>query len=71
MQAVMSCATRALARAPVRLSTAQKSFAAPRAAALRGVQRTVAAPSVRTFAAAAEQVRQRSAVLRSSPTSGT
>ena len=58
MQAVVSCATRALARAPVRLG-AQKSFTAPRAAALRPVSRTPAAHG-RFFAAAADtQVRAR------------
>lgn len=56
MQAVMSCATRALIRAPVRLG-AHKSFAAPRAAALHPVSsRTVAAHGRFFAAAAADQV---------------
>ena len=58
MHSVLSCATRALARAtPVRQTLGAKSFAAPRAAALRPVARAVA-PRGRFFAAAADQVRR-------------
>ena len=56
MQAAMSCATRALARAPCRLNSAAKSFAAPRAAAFQ--HRPVALHAARRGAcfAAADQV---------------
>ena len=56
MHAAFTCATRVLARAsPARASLGARSFAAPRAAALRPVARAARSAPLRAFAASAEQ----------------
>jgi FKBP-type peptidyl-prolyl cis-trans isomerase len=56
MHAAFTCATRVLARAsPARASLGARSFAAPRAAALRPVARAARSAPHRAFAASAEQ----------------